>query len=62
MSSWDKAYMNARRHPRTMSEAFGPYTSRDLQPMPEPHDYGAAWWWVMAVVAAATFILIFTTR
>ena len=25
--------MNTRRHPRTMAEAFGPYTSHDLQPM-----------------------------
>jgi hypothetical protein len=25
--------MNARRHPRTMREAFGPYTSDDLHPM-----------------------------
>ncbi len=29
--------MNARRYPRTMNEAFGPYCSRDLQPMRDPH-------------------------
>ena len=27
--------MSTRRHPRTMAEAFGPYTDRRLQPMPE---------------------------
>ena len=36
MTEWDRAYMNARRYPRTMTEAFGPYTSSDLQPMPQP--------------------------
>jgi hypothetical protein len=25
-----------RKYPRTMQAAFGPYTSNDLQPMPEP--------------------------
>lgn len=28
--------VNARRYPRTMTEAFGPYTSNELHPMPEP--------------------------
>ena len=27
---------NTRRHPRTLSEAFGPYTSSELHPMREP--------------------------
>lgn len=27
--------MNTRRYPRTMQEAFGPYTSNDLQEMDE---------------------------
>lgn len=27
--------MWTRRHPRTMAEAFGPYTSYDLHPMPQ---------------------------
>jgi hypothetical protein len=26
--------MNTRRYPRTLSEAFGPYTDDRLQPMP----------------------------
>lgn len=33
MTKWDKQYMNARRHPRTMTEAFGPYTDDTLHPM-----------------------------
>jgi hypothetical protein len=28
--------MNPRRHPRTMQEAFGPYTTRDLHDKPTP--------------------------
>ena len=27
--------MNTRKYPRTMQEAFGPYTSDQLEPMPE---------------------------
>ena len=33
MTEWDKAYMNSRRPPRTMREAFGPYTDDTLHPM-----------------------------
>lgn len=27
--------MNTRKYARTMAEAFGPYTSNNLEPMPE---------------------------
>jgi hypothetical protein len=27
--------VNTRRYPRTLQEAFGPYTSREVHPMPE---------------------------
>ena len=27
--------MNTRKYPRTMQEAFGPYTSNNLEPMPD---------------------------
>lgn len=57
--AWNRAYINSRRHPRTMSEAFGPYTSNDLQPMREERNYSAAWWWAMWVIAVITLILIF---
>ena len=28
--------MNTHRHPRTMQQAFGPYTSHELRPMRQP--------------------------
>lgn len=28
--------MNTRRYPRTLQEAFGPYASGPVHPMPEP--------------------------
>lgn len=52
---------NTRRHPRTLQEAWGPYTSHDLQPMPDRNDYTAGWWLAMAVCAAVTVVLILTT-
>ena len=30
--------MNTRKYARTMAEAFGPYTSDQLEPMPEADD------------------------
>lgn len=30
--------MNTRKYPRSMAEAFGPYTSSQLEPMPEADD------------------------
>ena len=30
--------MNTRKYSRTMAEAFGPYTSNQLEPMPEADD------------------------
>jgi hypothetical protein len=29
--------MSSGKFARTMAEAFGPYTTRQLSPMPEPH-------------------------
>lgn len=60
-TDWDKAYMNARRHPRTMTEAFGPYTDNQLHPMPDRSDYTAGWWIAMVCCAVVTLVLIFTT-
>ena len=53
---------STRRHPRTMQEAWGPYTSHDLQPMRDPRDYSVWWWIVMAIVAGLTAAIIFATR
>ena len=30
--------MNTRKYSRTMAEAFGPYTSNQLEPIPEAND------------------------
>mgnify|MGYP003439815578 CR=1 FL=1 len=53
--------MNTRRHPRTLTEAFGPYTSDDLQPMHEPREYSARWWIAITIVGIFTLAVILTT-
>jgi hypothetical protein len=60
MTEWDKLYMNARRHPRTMTEAFGPYTDDTLHPMPDQRKTPAheVALYIVAVLAVAA-ILIF---
>ena len=50
--------MNTRRHPRTLTEAFGPYTSNTLHPMPDPRDYSPRWWTAIALVAIAAVFAI----
>lgn len=35
--------MNTRRYPRTMQEAFGPYTSHKVEPMPPPRRPLSLW-------------------
>lgn len=51
--------MQTRRFPRSMTEAFGPYTSNDLEPMPDgSRDYGAAWWVAIVLVSLAGLFLI----
>lgn len=55
--------MNTRKFPRSMTEAFGPHTSRDLHPMATPRkdsDYSPVWWmvmWVLAVVAVLAVVV-----
>lgn len=34
--------MNSRRYPRTLEEAFGPYTSREIEEKSEPRGFVAA--------------------
>jgi hypothetical protein len=53
--------MNPRRHPRTMREAFGPYTSHDLHPMRDDRDYSAAWYAWMFAIATVAAVLIWIT-
>ena len=46
--------MNSRKYPRTMQEAFGPYTSRELSgPTYHQHDKIVMWGCVIAIVTVA---------
>lgn len=51
-------------YPRTLEEAFGPYTSRDMASDDnlDPLDYGRLWWTCMGVIAVATGVLLFVTK
>ena len=51
--------MNPRRHPRSMSEAFGPYTDNTLQPMSEARRLRADW--ALYIVAVVALIVIWWT-
>ena len=53
--------MNTRRHPRTLTEAFGPYTNNTLHPMPDPNEYSTAWWIAITIVGIFTLAVILTT-
>lgn len=53
--------MNTRKYPRTMAEAFGPYTSNQLEPMPEAdtvNDVALVLASVAAVAVAAMAIFL----
>ena len=53
--------MNTRKYPRTMQEAFGPYTSNQLEPMPEAYtatDVALVLASVAAVAVAAMAIFL----
>lgn len=52
--------MNTRRHPRTLQEAFGPYTSRQIDEPKRPTPAQDIALYVLAVLVAAllTAILI----
>jgi len=47
--------------PRTMRDAFNPYTSDDLQPMRDDRDYSVGWWcWIIAIAVATVTIIGWT--
>ena len=48
--------MNTRKYPRSMAEAFGPYTSSQLEPMPDDDVTGVAL--VLASVAAVALSVV----
>lgn len=53
------SWPSPRRHPRTLQEAFGPYTSQDLVPMRESRRRAWQDWalWLVAVLALAAIRL-----
>ena len=52
--------MNTRRHPRTLVEAFGPYTSNAITEQ-DSKDYSAAWWAYFIVTCMAAALVIAST-
>ena len=51
--------MQTRKYPRTLTEAFGPYTSNGLQPMAEREDTDYPWtWWTLLFSAAIVGIAV----
>jgi len=51
--------MNSGKFARTMAEAFGPYTSHALAPMPEPiHPSDKIVLWGCAVAAVVAFVAV----
>jgi hypothetical protein len=53
--------MQTRKCPRTMQEAFGPYTSREITE-PRETGYSAAWWFAIAAVAIVTGLIVWGQR
>lgn len=53
--------MNTRRYPRTMAEAFGPYTSNELQPMRDTRKVPAheIALYAVAVLAVSVIVIFF---
>lgn len=51
--------MNTRRHPRTMAEAFGPYTDNTLHPMRDTRKTPAHEIALYVVALAAVVAVIF---
>lgn len=48
--------MNTRKYSRTMAEAFGPYTSQQLEPMPDDDATDVAL--VLAAIAAVALTVL----
>jgi hypothetical protein len=53
--------MQTRRYPRTLQEAFGPYTNNQIEDPPSG-GYGLWWWVSMVLIAAAAVVIIWGTR
>jgi hypothetical protein len=53
--------MNTRRYPRTLQEAFGPYTSTKIEPMPGQARRPLLWAVVMGMVTVIAVALVAVT-
>lgn len=52
---------NTRRYPRTLKEAFGPYTDDSyVEPMPEPRSVHPSTWFILACGIAGLLITWWT--
>lgn len=51
-----------RKYPRTLQEAFGPYASGPIHPMPEPRSRRRADWalYLIAVIGIAVVVVWFS--
>lgn len=49
--------MNARRYPRTLSEAFGPYERGPVHPMPD-NSRPRLWLWITVYATAAIVLAV----
>lgn len=54
----EKERMNTRKYPRTLNEAFGPYTSREFN---EPREYSRGFIVAYAVTAVMALLVIGAT-
>lgn len=52
--------MQTRKHPRTLQEAFGPYTDHRIAD--HDTDYPPSWWGALLSIAFAALVLIWVTR
>lgn len=51
--------MQTRKYPRTLQEAFGPYTSHEI--MDHDTDYSPQWWVAFIAVAILSVITVVVT-
>lgn len=51
--------MQTRKHPRTLNEAFGPYTSRDFYEPPAAYPW--TWWALLVAIGLVTLAVVVAT-
>lgn len=52
--------MNTRKYPRTLQQAFGPYTSNEIVD-PSDTSYPWTWWALMVAVSLVTLVIVVVT-